>query len=83
MGVDLFIYLGFYVAFNTLQVISQWVVGRAEETSSYSWSSFCTVNCQPMASNYPDSMLTLGQCRANVGTSVGPTMAADVGPTAF
>ena len=31
---DLFIYLGFYVAFNTVQVISRWVVGRAEETST-------------------------------------------------
>ena len=30
----LFIYLGFYVAFNTVQVISRWVVGRAEETST-------------------------------------------------
>ena len=28
----LFIYLGFYIAFNTLQVISRRVVGRAEET---------------------------------------------------
>ena len=25
-----FIYLRFYVAFNTVQVISRWVVGRAE-----------------------------------------------------
>ena len=25
--ISLFIYLGFYVAFNTVQVISQWVVG--------------------------------------------------------
>ena len=33
-GVYLFIYLGFYVAFNTVQVISRWVVGRAEETST-------------------------------------------------
>ena len=32
--VDLFIYLGFYVAFNTVQVISRRVVGRAEETST-------------------------------------------------
>ena len=40
-----FIYLGFYVAFNTVQVISRRVVGRAEETSTYSWSRFCTVNC--------------------------------------
>ena len=41
----LFIYLGFYVAFNTLQVISRRVVGRAEETSTYSLLGFCTVNC--------------------------------------
>ena len=33
-----FIYLGFYVAFNTVQVISRRVVGRAEETSTYSSS---------------------------------------------
>ena len=32
----LFIYFGFYVAFNTVQVISRWVVGRADETSAYS-----------------------------------------------
>ena len=31
-----FIYLGLYVAFNTVQVISRRVVGRAEETSTYS-----------------------------------------------
>ena len=30
----LFIYLGFYVAFNTVQVISRRVVGRAGETST-------------------------------------------------
>ena len=40
----LFIYLGFYVAFNTVQVIWRRVVGRAVETSTYSWSRFCTVN---------------------------------------
>ena len=27
-------------------------VGRAEETSTYSWSRCCTVNCRPTASNY-------------------------------
>ena len=48
----LFIYLGFYVAFNTVQVISRQVVGRAEETSTYSSLGFCTVNCRPTASNY-------------------------------
>ena len=31
-----FTYLGFYVTFNTVQVISRRVVGRAEETSTYS-----------------------------------------------
>ena len=53
----LFIYLGFYVAFNTVQVISQWVVGRAEETSTYSSLGFCSVNCGPTASNYQLSHL--------------------------
>ena len=43
--VYLFIYLGFYVAFNTVQVISRWVVGKAEETSTYSSLGFCTANC--------------------------------------
>ena len=51
-AVNLFIYLGFYVAFNTVQVISGRLVGRAEETSTYSWSRFCTVSCWPTASNY-------------------------------
>ena len=52
-----FIYLGFYVAFNTVQVISRWVAGRAEETSTYSSLGFCTVNCRPTASNYQLSHL--------------------------
>ena len=54
---DRFIYLGFYIAFNTVQVISRRVVGRSEETSIYSLSGFCTVNCQPMARNYQLSHL--------------------------
>ena len=49
--------MGFYVALNTVQVISQRVVGRAEETSTYSLSGFCTVNCRPTASNYQLSHL--------------------------
>ena len=53
----MFIYLGFYVTFNTVQVISRRVVGRAEETSTYSSLGFCTVNCRPMASNYQLSHL--------------------------
>ena len=52
-----FIYLGFYVAFNTVQVISRRVVGRAEETSTYSLLGFCTVNCRPTVSNYQLSHL--------------------------
>ena len=51
------IYLGFYIAFNTVQVISRWVAGRAEETSTYSSSGFCTVNCRPTTSNYQLSHL--------------------------
>ena len=47
----------FYVTFNTVQVISRRVVGRAEETSTYSLSGFCTVNCRPTASNYQLSHL--------------------------
>ena len=56
-----FIYLGFYVTFNTVQVISQWVVGRAEEASTYSWSRFCAINCRPTASNYQLSHLRSDQ----------------------
>ena len=37
-------YLGFYIAFNTEQVISEQVVERAEETSTYSSLGFCTLN---------------------------------------
>ena len=55
--INLFTYLGFYVAFNTVQVISRWVVGRAEETSIYSSLGFWTVNCQSTASNYQLSHL--------------------------
>ena len=52
-----FVYLGFYVAFNTVQVISRRVVGRAEETSTLSSLGLCTVNCRPTASNYQLSHL--------------------------
>ena len=49
---NLFIYLGFYIAFNTVQVMSGPVVGRAEETSTYSSSvrvrvMKCRVLCTP------------------------------------
>ena len=55
--VCLCIYLGFYVSFNTVQILSWRIVGRAEKTSTYSSSGFCTVNCQPMASHYQLSHL--------------------------
>ena len=57
----LFYLFGFYVAFNTVQVISRRVVGKAEETSTYSSLGFSTVNCRPTASNYHISHLRL--CR--------------------
>ena len=53
-----FVYLGFYVAFSPVQVISRRVVGRAEETSTQSSLGLCTVNCQPTASNYQLSHLS-------------------------
>ena len=37
-----FIYLVFYITPSTLSVILWQVVGRPEETSTYSWSRFCT-----------------------------------------
>ena len=52
MRQNLFIYLGFHVTSNTVQTISRLVVLWAEETSTYSWSRFCTVNCRPSVSNY-------------------------------
>ena len=38
-------------------MISRRVVGRAEETSTYSSLGLCTVNCRPTASNYQLSHL--------------------------
>ena len=57
---NLFIYLGFNIAFNTVWVISRRVVLWAEETSTYSWSGFCTVNCRPPVSNYQLSHIRSG-----------------------
>ena len=36
---------GFNFTLYSLQAISRRVVKWAEETSTYSWSRFCTVNC--------------------------------------
>ena len=57
---NVIVYLGFYVTFNTVQVKSKGVVGRAEETSTYSCSRFCTVNCRSTAS-YQLSHFKYGQ----------------------
>ena len=65
---SLFIYLGFYVTSNTIQVISRRVVGRAEETSTFSWSGFCTVNCRQVTTSFP----TWGRAR-------NQTLASEVG----
>ena len=62
--------MGFYVTFDTVQVISQWIAGRAEETITCSWSRFCTVNCQPMANNYQLSNLRPG-LEPNPASEVG------------
>ena len=44
--VSWFVYLfGVLHCLQHCKVISQQVVGGAEETSTYSWSRFCTVNC--------------------------------------
>ena len=51
--VSIYLYIwGFNVAFITVQVISQRVVLWEEETSIYTWSRFCPVNCRPSLSNY-------------------------------
>ena len=58
---SLFFYLGFYIAFNTVQVTSRWVVRRGEETSTYSSSGICIFNCWPTGSNYQLSHLRPSQ----------------------
>ena len=68
----LFIYLWFYIAFNTVQVISRRVIGRAEETSTYSLSGFCTVNCRPTASKLPAFPL-----EAMLGTETRPEVGGE------
>ena len=89
----IFIYLRFYVAFNTVQVKSQWVVGRAEETSTYSSLGLCTVNFRPTASNYQLSHLRLcwgsnpglrgGRREYYHSGTVAPPLASSVPPETF
>ena len=55
------IYLsGVYIPFNTVQLISWWVVFLADETITNSWSSFCTV------SNYQLSHIRSGVWTADL-----------------
>ena len=60
-GQSRFIYLVFYVMPSILLVILRWVIGRADKTSTYSWSKFYTVNCLPTASTYQLSHIRSGQ----------------------
>ena len=55
----------FNVAFNSVQVISGRVVLWAEETSTYSWSRFCTVNCRPPVNNYQLFHMSVGVTLGN------------------
>ena len=59
-----FIYFGFYITFNTVQGISQWVVLWAEETSTYI-ERFCTVICRPAVSSYQLSYIRSGISNKN------------------
>ena len=69
----LFYLFGFYVTFNTVQVISRRVVFWAEETSTSSWPRFCTVNCPPSVYNYQLSHLRFRVWTADLsgGSGVG------------
>ena len=51
LALNLFIW-GFTSLSTLYRSFSRRVVGRAEETSTYSSLGFCTVNCRPTASNY-------------------------------
>ena len=60
--VQLIYLFGFQCRFQSfVQVISRRVVLWAEETSTYTWSRFCTINCWPPTSNYQLSHLRSGQ----------------------
>ena len=56
-----YLFIWGFTLLSTLQDISRRVVGWAEETSTYSWSRFCTVNCRPMGRNY--QLFNLRPCR--------------------
>ena len=58
----LFVYsfVGLRHIFITVRGISQMVVLWAEETSTYSWSRFCTLNCHTLVSNYQLSHIRSG-----------------------
>ena len=38
----------------------------AEETSKYSWSRFCTVNCRPLVGNYQLSHIRIKVCNSDL-----------------
>ena len=57
----LFIWVLTSLSTHCIGHITGWLVVWAEQTSTYSWSGFCTVNCRPMASNYQLSHLRSGR----------------------
>ena len=71
----LFNYLGFYIAFNTVQIISRRGLLWADETRTYSWSSFCTANCLPLVRN-----CQLSHIRSGVSTRCPQRWEASVLP---
>ena len=62
----LYIYLRFYITFNTVHHITQGSFLWAEETSTNSWSRFCAVNCRPLVSNYQLSKIRSGVWTADL-----------------
>ena len=41
------------MSLSTLQILSRQLVLYADITSTYSWSSFCAINCQPLFRKLP------------------------------
>ena len=57
----LFIWVLVSLSTHCIGHITTGIVLWTEETSTYRWSRFCTVNCRPTASNYRLSRLRSGQ----------------------
>ena len=66
INVNLFIHLGINITFNTVHVISRRVVLWAKETSTYSWSRFCTDHCRSQVRNCHLSHIWFGVWAADL-----------------